>query len=150
MCKINKEVEIMELRTSISFIGTEDVLSKIDYLINEESLIDDMVYSLDFISELETEDTYVYRCYSTGDSWVNIYDIHSRFSTNGIDKCDIIYTSIDSETYVDVISLSGNFDAYVDCDPEKIQEICETYGLEFFGSDEPEEEYDDDEEEGYY
>lgn len=139
----------MELRTSISFIGTEDVLEKIDNLINEESIIDDMVYSLDFIPELETDDTYVYRCYSTGDTWVNIYDIQSRFVDNGIEKCDIIYTSTDSETYVDVISLSGNFDAYVDTDTDKIQEVCETYGLEFFGADD-EEEYEDEEEEGYY
>lgn len=139
----------MELRTSISFIGTIEVLTKIDNLINEESLIDDMVYSLDFISELETDDTYVYRCYSTGDTWVNIYDIQTRFVEHGIDKCDIIYTTTDSESYVDVISLSGNFDAYIDSDIEKIQEICETYGLEFFGIDENEEEYDE-EEEGYY
>lgn len=139
----------MELRSCIAFIGDTKTLEQIDHMINEESIIDDMVDSVDFISELETNDTYVYRCYSSGDSWVNIYDIQQRFSTKYHDiKCDIIYASTDSKTFIDVISTSGNFDAYVDSDTDKIQEICETYGLEFFGNTEDDELYEDDED--YY
>ncbi|AZU98252.1 hypothetical protein SEPL_119 [Salmonella phage SE_PL] len=127
----------MELRSCIAFIGDHATLEKIDSLINEESLIDDMVFSVDFISELETNDTYVYRCYSDSDSWINIYEIQNRFTEIlGKSKYDIIYASTDSKTFVDVVSISGNFDAYIDTDTDKIQEVCDTYGLEFFGSDE--------------
>lgn len=136
----------MELRTSIAFIGDSKSLEIINRLINEESVIDDMVYSVDFVPELETEDTYVYRCYSTEDNWVNIYEVQKRLAEEIESQCDIIFASTDAKTFIDVISISGNFDAYIDTDTDKIQEICETYGLEFFGSDA----HEDDEEEEYY
>lgn len=136
----------MELRSCIAFIGDSATLEKIDSLINEESLIDDMVFSVDFIAELETTDTYVYRCYSDSDSWINIYEIQTRFAEHiGKTKYDIIYASTDSKTFVDVVSITGNFDAYIDSDTDKIQEVCDTYGLEFFGAGDDEEDYQDDE-----
>ena len=46
----------MELRSSIAFIGDSELLETIDSLITEESLIDDMVLSVDFIPELETNE----------------------------------------------------------------------------------------------
>lgn len=141
----------MELRTSIAFICDQETLDIIDVLLNDDSIMDDMVSSLDYISELETDDTNVWRCNTDGDSWVNIYELQQRIDAKFDSlKYDIIYASTDSATYVDVVSLSGNFDAYVDTDVDKIQEICETYGLEFFGVEQDEEEYEDEEEEGYY
>lgn len=137
----------MELRSCIAFISDAATLEKIDSLVNEESLIDDMVFSVDFIPELETADTYVYRCYSNSDSWINIYEIQTRFAEHLSNiKYDIIYASTDSKTFVDVVSITGNFDAYVDTDTDKIQEICNTYGLEYFGGtdDEDEDDYQDD------
>ena len=137
----------MELRSSIAFIGDSTTLERIDHLINEESLIDDMVFSLDFIAELETSDTYVFRCECTNDSWINIYEIQQRFHNSNDDiKCDIIYASTDSKTFIDVISTSGNFDAYVDTDIEKIREVCETYGLEYFGASDEDNYYEDEDE----
>lgn len=135
----------MELRSCIAFIGDSATLGKIDSLINEESLIDDMVFSVDFIADLETADTYVYRCYSEADAWINIYEIQNRFAEHlGNVKYDVIYASTDSKTFVDVVSITGNFDAYIDTDTDKIQEVCETYGLEFFGStDDDEDDYQD-------
>lgn len=137
----------MELRSSIAFIGDSATLEKIDSLVNEESLIDDMVFSTDFITELETSDTYVYRCYSDSDAWINIYEIQNRFAEHlGKTKYDIIYASTDSKTFIDVVSITGNFDAYIDSDTDKIQEVCETYGLEFFGSnDDDDDDYHHDE-----
>jgi len=134
----------MELRSCIAFIGDTATLEKIDSLINEESLIDDMVFSVDFIPDLETSDTYVYRCYSEADAWINIYEIQSRFAEQlGKVKYDVIYASTDSKTFVDVVSITGNFDAYIDTDTDKIQEVCETYGLEFFGSTDDDDDYQD-------
>lgn len=146
----------MELRSSIAFIGDSELLETIDSLITEESLIDDMVLSVDFIPELETNDTYVYRCQADGDSWVNIYDIKARLDEkmDHEHRYDIIYASTDGATYVDVVSVTGNFDAYLDMDTDKIQELCETYGLEFYGSDDDDEDYyldtDEDEDDNYY
>jgi hypothetical protein len=145
----------MELRSSIAFIGDSEILEIIDTLISEESLIDDMVSSLDFIADLETEDTYVYRCQADDDSWVNIYDIKARLDAkfDKEHKYDIIYASSDAKSYIDVISFTGNFDVYLDTDVDKIQELCETYGLEFYGCiDDDEDYYQDDEDEGdnYY
>lgn len=143
----------MELRSSIAFIGETSILEEIDSLISEGSIIDDMVFSIDFIPELETSDTYVYRCDTDGDSWINIYDIETRLNEKleNNHKFDIIYASTDSQSYVDVISISANFDAYVDTDMEKIKEICDTYGLEFYGNDDSEDYFDDiDEEDDYY
>lgn len=146
----------MELRSSIAFIGDSELLETIDSLITEESLIDDMVLSVDFIPELETDDTYVYRCQADGDSWVNIYDIKARLDEkmDHEHRYDIIYASTDGATYVDVVSVTGNFDAYLDMDTDKIQELCETYGLEFYGSDDDDEDYyldtDEDEDDNYY
>lgn len=135
----------MELRSCIAFIGDGATLEKIDSLVTEESLIDDMVFSVDFIPELETTDTYVYRCYSDGDSWINIYEIQTRFAEALSNvKYDIIYASTDSKTFVDVVSITGNFDAYVDTDTDKIQEICNTYGLEYFGPTDDDDDYQDD------
>lgn len=146
----------MELRSSIAFIGDSELLETIDSLITEESLIDDMVLSVDFIPELETNDTYVYRCQADGDSWVNIYDIKARLDEkmDHEHRYDIIYASTEGATYVDVVSVTGNFDAYLDMDTDKIQELCETYGLEFYGSDDDDEDYyldtDEDEDDNYY
>ncbi|EBS4516379.1 hypothetical protein DQT32_02980 [Salmonella enterica subsp. enterica serovar Braenderup] len=146
----------MELRSSIAFIGDSELLETIDSLITEESLIDDMVLSVDYIPELETNDTYVYRCQADGDSWVNIYDIKARLDEkmDHEHRYDIIYASTDGATYVDVVSITGNFDAYLDTDTDKIQELCETYGLEFYGSDDDDEDYyldtDEDEDDNYY
>lgn len=144
----------MELRSSIAFISDSEILDIIDSYITEESLIDDMVSSVDFIPELETSDTYVYRCQSDGDSWVNIYDIKNRLDEkfNQEKKYDIIYACTDAQTYIDVISVTGNFDVYLDTDMDKIQELCETYGLEFYGSNDDDEDYYQDEEENddYY
>jgi hypothetical protein len=146
----------MELRSSIAFIGDSELLETIDSLITEESLIDDMVLSVDYIPELETNDTYVYRCQADGDSWVNIYDIKARLDEkmDHEHRYDIIYASTDGATYVDVVSITGNFDAYLDMDTDKIQELCETYGLEFYGSDDDDEDYyldtDEDEDDNYY
>lgn len=142
----------MELRSSLAFIGEIETLEFIDELLNEESTIDDMVSSIDFISELETNDTYVYRCDTNGNSWVNIYEIQSRIDHKfgHSVKCDIIYASTDSKTYIEVISTSGNFDSYLDTDPDKIKEMCDTYGLEFYGTDDEEDSYFEDEDEDSY
>lgn len=144
----------MELTSSIAFIGDTDILEGIDNLINEESILNDVVFSVDFISELETNDTYVYRCDIDGDSWINIYEIQELLEKklNTSKKFDIIYASTDAKSYIDVVSFTGNFDAYVDSDLDKIQEICETYGLEFYGNVDSDEVdyYDDDEEEDSY
>lgn len=145
----------MELRSSIAFIGETEILEVIDDLITEESMIDDMVFSVDFIPELETADTYVYRCDCNGDSWVNIYDIKARLDEKFEQerKYDIIYASTDGKSYIDVISVTGNFDAYLDTDTDKIQELCETYGLEFYGSSDDDDDYyldSDEDEDNYY
>ncbi|SOK59088.1 hypothetical protein [Yersinia phage fHe-Yen9-03] len=146
----------MELRSSIAFIGDSEIIENIDSIINEESIIDDMVFSIDFIPELETNDTYVYRCTTDGDSWVNIYDIKTRLDDKlGQEgKYDIIYASTDGSSYIDVISHTGNFDAYLDTDFDKIQELCETYGLEFYGISDDDEDYyqdaDEDDNDNYY
>lgn len=146
----------MELRSSIAFIGDSEILEIIDTLITEESMIDDMVFSVDYIPELETTDTYVYRCDSNGDSWVNIYDIKTRLDDKFEQerKYDIIYACTDGKSYIDVISVTGNFDAYLDTDIDKIQELCETYGLEFYGSSDDDDDYyqdsDEDENDNYY
>lgn len=144
----------MELRSNIAFIGDSEILENIDSLIDEESIIDDMVFSIDFIPELETDDTYVYRCTTDDDSWVNIYDIKTRLDgkLDHEEKYDIIYASTDGTSYIDVISYTGNFDAYVDTDADKIEELCDTYGLEFFGSDDDDDYYQDsdDENDDYY
>lgn len=146
----------MELRSSIAFIGETEILEIIDDLITEESMIDDMVFSVDFIPELETTDTYVYRCDCNGDSWVNIYDIKARLDDKFDQerKYDIIYASTDGRSYIDVISVTGNFDAYLDTDTDKIQELCETYGLEFYGSSDDDDDYyldsDEDDDDNYY
>ena len=139
----------MELRSSIAFIGDSEILDIIDSYINEESLIDDMVFSVDFIPELETAETYVYRCHTDNDSWVNIYDIKTRLDEKFEQerRYDIIYASTDSQSYIDVISVTGNFDVYLDTDTDKIQELCETYGLEFYGSDDDDDDYYQDAEE---
>lgn len=144
----------MELQSTIAFIGETETLERIDDLINEESILDSVLYSTDFVSELETSDTYVYRCVIADGTWVNIYEIqetlkeHLGASTN----VDVIYTSTDAKTYVDVISCSGLFDAYVDSDLDKIEEVCENYGLEFYGncSADDVEYYDEDEDEENY
>lgn len=139
----------MELRSSIAFIGDEKTLDAIDVLLNDDSIMDDMVSSIDYIPELETTDTNVWRCDTNGSSWVNIYELQSRIDDKISNlKYDIIYASTDSKTFVDVVSLSGNFDSYLDSDPDKIQEICDTYGIEYYGAestedDEYEDEYDD-------
>lgn len=145
----------MELRSSIAFISDLDILESIDHLINEETILNDTVFSVDFIADLETSDTYVYRCDVDGDGWVNIYEIQELLEKklNSSKKFDIIYASTDGKSYVDVVSFSGNFDAYVDSDLDKIQEVCETYGLEFYGnvdSDEVDYYDEEDEEDSYY
>lgn len=145
----------MELRSSIAFIGDAEILEIIDSFIMEDSLIDDMVFSVDYIPELETSDTYVYRCQTDDDSWVNIYDIKTRIDEKfeHEKKYDIIYASTDAQSYIDVISVTGNFDVYLDTDTDKIQELCETYGLEFYGTEDDDEDYyldSDEEDDNYY
>ncbi len=145
----------MELLSSIAFIGCTEIIDNLDELIVDESLIDDMVLSVDSITELSTEDTVVYRCQSDSDSWVNIYEIKNRLDAKlpQDSKYDIIYACTDAKTYIDVISVSGNFDVYLDTDLEKIQELCETYGLEFYGCEDEDDFYSDsdaDEEDDYY
>lgn len=143
----------MELRSSIAFIGDEETLNVIDVLLNDDGIMDDMVSSIDYIPELETNDTNVWRCDSNGSSWVNIYEIQSRIEDKVPKlKYDIIYASTDSQTYIDVISLTGNFDSYLDTDPDKLQEMCDTYGLEFYGNEDVEDidDEDEDEEDSYY
>lgn len=145
----------MELRSSIAFICDEETLDIMDVLLNDDSIMDDMVSSIDYIPELETSETNVWRCNTNGDEWVNIYELQRRIDEK-IDKVlkyDIIYASTDSKTFIDVVSLSGNFDSYLDTDPEKIQEICDTYGLEFYGCDDEEDDdyyADEDDEDAYY
>lgn len=127
----------MELKSSIAFISDTNTLSKIDRLLNEETVLDHMIDSLDFIYEQETDDTYVYRVYCGNESWVNIYEIQTILEKNfSTFKADIIYANTDGSSYVEVISTSGNFDTYIDTDMDKIQLICESYGLEFYGADE--------------
>lgn len=144
----------MELRSSIAFIGDSEILEIIDSFIMEDSLIDDMVFSVDYIPELETGDTYVYRCQTDDDSWVNIYDIKTRIDAKFEQdkKYDIIYASTDGQSYIDVISITGNFDVYLDTDTDKIQELCETYGLEFYGTEDDDDDYldSDEEDDDYY
>lgn len=142
----------MELRSSIAFICDQETLDVIDVLLNDDGIMDDMVSSLDYIPELETDDTNVWRCNIDTDSWINIYELQTRIDAKVESlKYDIIYTSTDTTTFIDVVSLSGNFDSYLDTDVDKIQEMCETYGLEFYGaSDEDEEDYYDEDEDSQY
>ena len=138
----------MELKSSIAFICDQETLDIMDVLLNDDNIMDDMVSSLDYIPELETDDTNVWRCNTDGDSWVNIYELQQRIDSKFESlKYDIIYASTDSKTFVDIVSLSGNFDSYLDTDSDKIQELCDTYGLEFYGCDEEEEDYYDEEDE---
>lgn len=146
----------MELRSSIAFICDQETLDIIDVFLNDDGIMDDMVSSLDYIAELETNDTNVWRCNIDSDSWINIYELQSRIDDKKIDKkltYDIIYASTDSKTFIDVVSLSGNFDSYLDTDVDKIQELCETYGLEFYGTNDEDDDIDDEDynnEESYY
>lgn len=131
----------MSLRSSLAIISDNgNKLDEVDTLLTDDSILDDMVLSLDYVSELDKDDTRVYRCETNEDSWVNIYEVLKRLDGNA---SDIVYASTDSKTFVEVISTSGLFDAYVDTNLDKIQELCETYGLEFFGA---EDEYDYDSE----
>lgn len=141
----------MELRSSIAFICDQETLDVIDVLLNDDGIMDDMVSSLDYIPELETDDTNVWRCNIDSDSWINIYELQSRIDSKVESlKYDIIYSSTDTKTFIDVVSLSGNFDSYLDTDVDKIQEMCETYGLEFYGQEElDDEDYYDDEDSQY-
>jgi hypothetical protein len=142
----------MELRSSIAFICDQETLDVMDVLLNDDGIMDDMVSSLDYIPELETDDTNVWRCNIDTDSWINIYELQARIDAKIESlKYDIIYASTDTTTFIDVVSLSGNFDSYLDTDVDKIQEMCETYGLEFYGaSDEDEEDYYDEDEDSQY
>ncbi|AIT13908.1 hypothetical protein GNZ01_06100 [Escherichia coli] len=142
----------MELRSSIAFICDQETLEVMDVLLNDDGIMDDMVSSLDYIPELETDDTNVWRCNIDSDSWINIYELQTRIDSKVESlKYDIIYASTDTKTFIDVVSLSGNFDSYLDTDVDKIQEMCETYGLEFYGvEDQDDEEYYDDEEDSQY
>ena len=138
----------MELRSSIAFIADQKTLDVLDVFLNDDSIMDDMVSSIDYIQELERADTNVWRCNTNGDEWVNIYELQERIVAKDESlKFDIIYASTDAKTFIDVISISGNFDSYVDTDLDKVQELCETYGLEFYGADEVEDYYYDEEEE---
>lgn len=141
----------MELKSSIAFICDQETLDIMDVLLNDDNIMDDMVSSLDYISELETDDTNVWRCNTDGDSWVNINELQQRIDSKFESlKYDIIYASTDSKTFVDIVSLSGNFDSYLDTDTDKIQELCDTYGLEFYGCDEEEDYYDEEDEDSLY
>lgn len=125
----------MELLSSLAFIGDHNTLLKIDNLISEETVLEHMINSIDYIPELETNDTYIYRVHCDSDSWVNIYEIKKILEQNLQNlKCDIIYANTDGYSYVEVISTSGNFDTYVDTNDDKIEDLCKTYGLEFYGS----------------
>ncbi|EHU8780896.1 hypothetical protein N0S44_000126 [Escherichia coli] len=142
----------MELRSSIAFVCDQETLEVMDVLLNDDGIMDDMVSSLDYIPELETDDTNVWRCNIDGDSWINIYELQTRIDSKVESlKYDIIYASTDTKTFIDVVSLSGNFDSYLDTDVDKIQEMCDTYGLEFYGAEDlDDEDYYDDEEESQY
>ncbi len=136
----------MILRSSLAIISDDvENLEAIDSMLMDESILDDMVESLDVINELEKDDTRVYRCETNEDTWVNIYEVLQRFDGKAN---DIILASTDGKTYVEVLSTSGLFDVYVDSSLDKIEELCETYGLEFFGSsdDDYEEEQDEEDE----
>lgn len=134
----------MILRSSLAIISDNyESLEDIDSLLMDDGILDDMVESLDVISELEKDDTRVYRCETNEDAWVNIYEVQQRFDGKAQ---DVILASTDGKTFVEVLSTSGLFDVYVDSSPDKIEELCETYGLEFFGSSN-EDDYEEDEEE---
>ncbi len=136
----------MILRSSLAIIADDyDNLESIDTMLMDESILDDMVESLDVINELEKDDTRVYRCEVGDDAWVNIYEVQQRLDGKAQ---DVILASTDGKTFVEVLSTSGLFDVYVDSSIDKIEELCETYGLEFFGSsdeDDYEEENEEDE-----
>lgn len=134
----------MILRSSLAIISDKyENLEDIDSMLMDDSILDDMVESLDTISELEKDDTRVYRCETNDDAWINIYEVQQRFDGKAQ---DVILASTDGKTFVEVLSTSGLFDVYVDSSLDKIEELCETYGLEFFGSSE-EDDYEEDEEE---
>lgn len=134
----------MILRSSLAIISDKyENLEDIDSMLMDDSILDDMVESLDTISELEKDDTRVYRCETNDDTWINIYEVQQRFDGKAQ---DVILASTDGKTFVEVLSTSGLFDVYVDSSLDKIEELCETYGLEFFGSSE-EDDYEEDEEE---
>lgn len=127
----------MILRSSLAIISDDsDNLETIDSMLIDDSILDDMVESLDVINELEKDDTRVYRCETNDDMWINIYEVFLRLEGKAN---DVILATTDGKTYVEVLSTSGLFDVYIDSSLDKIEEICETYGLSFFGS------YDDEE-----
>jgi len=134
----------MILRSSLAIISDEfENLETIDSMLMDDSILDDMVESLDSINELEKDDTRVYRCETNEDMWINIYEVLQRFDGKAQ---DVILASTDGKTFVEVLSTSGLFDVYVDSSLDKIEELCETYGLEFFGSSD-EDDYEEQDEE---
>lgn len=134
----------MILRSSLAIISDEfENLETIDSMLMDDSILDDMVESLDSINELEKDDTRVYRCETNEDMWINIYEVLQRFDGKAQ---DVILASTDGKTFVEVLSTSGLFDVYVDSSLDKIEELCETYGLEFFGSS-GEDDYEEQDEE---
>lgn len=142
----------MEISSTLAFIAEPEMLEQIDHLINEESMIDDMVTSVDFISDKETGDTYMYRCTNDSDDmWVNVYEVLERLKNKlSDDRVEIIYASTDSKTFVDVVSCTGNFDAYVDSDSSMIQDVCNNYGLPFFDISSDEEDEEETDYDNYY
>lgn len=134
----------MILRSSLAIISDRyENLEDIDSMLMDDSILDDMVESLDTISELEKDDTRVYRCETNDSTWINIYEVQQRLDGKAQ---DVILASTDGKTFVEVLSTSGLFDVYVDSSLDKIEELCETYGLEFFGSSD-EDDYEENEEE---
>ena len=71
----------MELRSSIAFICDQETLEVMVVLLNDDGIMDDMVSSLDYIPELETDDTNVWRCNIDSDSWINIYELQTRIDS---------------------------------------------------------------------
>lgn len=147
----------MEYCVSLAFCGSTSVLN-FTYDLVEDGTLEEYASPLDALDTEDIADNFlIYRIES--ENCVNIYEIqklimkadsHNEYFKND-ESIDVIYAITDTKTFVDVISISGDYDTHIDSDVEKIADICKLYGLEFYIEDDPDDYNDDeDEDDNYY
>lgn len=126
----------MDIQYTLSFRGEPETLKEVEQKLQEGDLIDDMVESMDHLS-ISCSDNLMYIVHSGDSSWVNVSTVLERLDLD----VDVILTSTDGKSFVDIVSTSGTYDSFCNDNHTHCVELCSLYGLEFYDSS-----YEDDDE----
>lgn len=114
---------------SVVFIGSHTDLQKVNAMIDDGVILDDILEVTGPIDVDLDGDGILYNVEFSNDQWIDIQSLHNSLGEQL--NVDVIHALTDGSTFIEVLSTNCDYDDYEDTDADKLEDIAKMYNLTF-------------------